>query len=82
MRELAWWLGLGLANLANILDPAVIVIGGGLIDAGDVLLDPVREALATLIEGGGARPAIPVLPAALGAGAGAVGAGLLALHYL
>ena len=36
----AWWLGLGLANLAAVLDPELIVLGGGLIEAGAVLLEP------------------------------------------
>src|SRR5690606_4397722 len=40
MEELAGWVALGLVNLTNLLDPERIVIGGGLIRAGDVLLDP------------------------------------------
>ena len=46
MASFAWWLALGLANLANIFDPATIVIGGGLVDAGRILLEPVRQAFA------------------------------------
>lgn len=79
IEELGWWLGLGLANLVAVLDPELVVIGGGLVRAGDVLLDPARGALAALVEGGGARPAVPVLPAALGERAGAIGAALVAL---
>ena len=33
MNTFAWWLALGLANLANAVDPSVIVLGGGLIEA-------------------------------------------------
>ena len=40
----AWWVGLGLANVVNALDPEVVVIGGGLVEVGDLLLDPVRRA--------------------------------------
>jgi glucokinase len=78
MGRFAWWLALGLANLANILDPAVIVLGGGLIDAGDVLLGPTRQAFADLVEADEQRGGIAIVPAALGSQAGAVGAGLLA----
>ena len=34
------------SSLANIFDPEVIVIGGGVIAAGDLLLEPAREELA------------------------------------
>jgi glucokinase len=78
MGRFAWWLALGLANLANILDPEVIVLGGGLIDAGEVLLGPTRRAFADLVEADEQRGGIAIIPAALGSRAGAVGAGLLA----
>jgi glucokinase len=78
MAQFAWWLALGLANLANILDPEVIVLGGGLIDAGEVLLSPARRAFAELVEAGDLRGGVDIRPAALGSRAGAVGAGLLA----
>ncbi|MDQ6839138.1 MAG: ROK family protein [Actinomycetota bacterium] len=78
MGRFAWWLALGLANLANILDPAVIVVGGGLIDAGEVLMDPVRRAFANLVEAGEQRGGVAIRSAALGSRAGAVGAALLA----
>jgi glucokinase len=78
MGRFAWWLALGLANLANILDPEVIVVGGGLIDAGEVLLGPTRQAFADLVEADEQRGGIAIVAAALGSRAGAVGAGLLA----
>lgn len=74
----AWWLALGLANLANVLDPAVIVLGGGIVDAGEVVLGPARRAFLDLVEAGRQRPAIPIRLAELGSRAGAVGAALLA----
>src|SRR5438270_487805 len=40
--EIGTWLGQGLANLAAVLDPAVFVIGGGVADAGELLLGPAR----------------------------------------
>ena len=78
MRQFAWWVALGLANLANALDPELFVLGGGLVEAGDVLLDPVRRAFATLVEAHENRPEVRVVPAALGERAGAIGAALLA----
>ena len=74
----AWWVGLGLASLANILDPELIVLGGGIVESGPVILDPVRVAFGTLLEGVAHRPAIEVVGASLGERAGAVGAALLA----
>lgn len=78
LDELAFWIGLGLANLVNVLDPAVIVIGGGLVEAADLLLPEVRRQLARLVMAGSQRPEVPVVPAALGERAGAIGAALLA----
>ena len=78
MDRFGWWVALGLANLATLLDPEVIVIGGGLVEAGDVLMHPVRAAFPDLLEAGAVRPVPAVLAARLGQQAGAVGAGLLA----
>lgn len=78
MARFGEWVALGLANLANLFDPEVIVVGGGLVEAGDVLLDPVRAAFGDQIEAGGRRSIPRILAARLGSRAGAVGAGLLA----
>jgi glucokinase len=78
MNKFGWWVALGLANLANALDPELIVVGGGLITAGDVLIGPTRRAFADLVEAPSARAALRIEAAWLGAGAGAIGAGLLA----
>jgi len=82
VAELGWWVGLGLANLANVLDPEAFVIGGGLVEMGDLLLDPVRTSFAVLLQGRAWRPPIPVVPAALGSRAGAIGAGALGIELL
>ena len=71
-------IALGLADLANILDLERIVIAGGVVDMGALLLDPLRVAFVARLEGTEHRPEIPILPAALGSRAGAVGAALLA----
>jgi len=71
-------LGQCLADLSSALDPGVIVIGGGVADAGELLLDPVREEFARRLTGSAYRPHPPILHAALGNEAGLVGAADLA----
>lgn len=78
MDAFARWVALGLANLANVFDPELFVLGGGLVEAGDILLGPVREAFAGLVLAGAHRPAVAIEAAALGEHAGAIGAALLA----
>jgi len=78
LEELGWWLALGLANLANILDPSVFVLGGGMVDAVDLVIEPVRTAFDNLVEGRAGRPEVMIRLASLGERAGAVGAALLA----
>ncbi len=48
MAELGWWIALGLANLTALLDPSVVVIGGGLVEAGELLLGPTRAAYSEI----------------------------------
>ncbi|WP_205164080.1 ROK family protein [Arthrobacter roseus] len=74
IEETGRWLGLGLANLAAVLDPGAFVIGGGLARAGDLLLEPARRAFAQQLTGRGYRPAAPIHGAALGPDAGLIGA--------
>ena len=76
-------LGEGIAGLVNVLDPELVIIGGGAAaGAGDLLLEPARAACARAIEGAGHRPAVPLVPATLGADGAAIGAGLWALREL
>ena len=70
-------LGFGLAGLANILDPDLIVIGGGLAALGDALLNPACRVLRRYALPGPAR--CPVVPAALGAEAAVIGAAALGM---
>ena len=72
------WLGVGIANLVAAFDPELVVVGGGVSDAGDRLLDPAREALARTLVGAGHRDLPAVVPATLGPAAGLVGAAALA----
>jgi glucokinase len=72
------WLGQGLADLAAILDPGCFVIGGGVSEAGDLLIGPARAAYDKGLTGARYRPRADVRLAALGADAGIVGAADLA----
>jgi glucokinase len=69
-------LGVALASFANIFEPEVIVIGGGVIAAGELLLGPARREL----EARALRPMnrTPVVPAELGEDAGMIGAAAMA----
>jgi len=73
-------LGVALSGLANVFDPDVIVVGGGVIDAGDLLLDPARAEFAQR-----ALPPqreTPIRAAELGPDAGMIGATMLAADAL
>ncbi len=72
------WLGRGLADLAAVLDPELFVIGGGVSDAGDLLLASARQTLADKLIGQQNRPAPAVKVASLVNNAGLVGAADLA----
>jgi glucokinase len=79
LNEGGTWLGRALAQAASILDPSVIVVGGGLAEAaGDLLLEPVRRAFAAAVSIPRLRPPAPITAAALGNAAGIVGAASLA----
>ena len=75
-------LGEGIAGLVNVLDPEVVVIGGGVVAAGDLLLEPARRAFTGAVEAPDFRPAVPLVAAELGNDAGVVGAAALALEEL
>jgi glucokinase len=72
------WLGAGIASLCVIVDPACVVIGGGVIDAGDLLMVPTRAAIEKYMPFNGKHPAPKVLVAELGNDAGLVGVADLA----
>jgi glucokinase len=74
----AQWLGAGIASLAVVLDPECVVIGGGVIDAGEILLKPTREALERSMPFAGKHPYPEIIGAQLGNEAGLVGVADLA----
>ena len=74
----AQWLGVGIASLSVVLDPACVVIGGGVIDAGEILLAPTRAAVERNMPFAGKHPSPRIIAAELGNEAGLVGAADLA----
>ncbi|HZT65271.1 MAG TPA: ROK family protein [Acidimicrobiales bacterium] len=78
LDRFAWWLAVGLANLANAFDPEVIVVGGGLVVTADLLLGAARRHFSAMVEAPDLRPPVRLEAALLGERAGAIGAAALA----
>lgn len=78
---LGHWLGIGIATMTAVFELDAVVIGGGVVRAGELLLGPARETARAHAYGAPGRPIVPVLPATFGAAAGKIGAGLLALDH-
>ncbi len=78
LAQLGRWIGEGAASVAALLDPALVVIGGGVGAAGDLLLDPARKAFADQLSARGHRPEAKIMLASMGNEAGIVGAADLA----
>jgi glucokinase len=76
--EVGRWLGSGLADIVQVLDPEILVVGGGVVEAGDLLMGPTREAFVEQLAARGRLPVAPVVPAEMGNSAGVVGAADLA----
>jgi glucokinase len=76
--RLAEHLGIGISTLVSILDPTLVILGGGVSDAGELLLGPTRAALERELSGRGRRPPPDLRLAALGNDAGLIGAADLA----
>ncbi|MDP3981640.1 MAG: ROK family protein [Chlamydiota bacterium] len=72
------YLGIVIAGLVNFVNPDIIVIGGGVALAGDLILNPVRREIASRSMKR-PREAVQVLPAELGENAGVIGAATLAM---
>ena len=77
VEEFCWWLAQGIANLAACFDPQLVVLGGGVIEGQQLILEPTARHLASSIEGGALRQPPMLAPTALGPEAGAVGAAIL-----
>lgn len=74
LSDLGAWLGQAIASLVAVLDPEIVVIGGGVSAAGDLLLNPIREAYLTHLPARGYRPELKITAAEFVNDAGVVGA--------
>ncbi len=75
-KQMGEIIGIGLASIVNLLNPEKIIIGGGVADAGEILLEPIRKTIedrAMPIQ----KEAVKVVPAQLANAAGVIGASLL-----
>lgn len=72
-------LGTACASFQAVLDPAVFVLGGGVAELGEALLEPVRRAYVAALPGSGSGPKAEILMAQLGNDAGIIGAGAVAV---
>jgi glucokinase len=74
LADVGRWLGTGVAGLVAAFDPNCVVIGGGVSDAGELLLAPTRDSMVRHLVGRGYRAEPPIVPAQLGPHAGFIGA--------
>ncbi|NUO55946.1 MAG: ROK family glucokinase [Hamadaea sp.] len=77
-RQVGTWLGVAMADMVQILDPQVIVIGGGVVEAGDLLMKPTLLSYQEQLAQRAKSPIAEVRPAKMGNTAGIVGAADLA----
>jgi len=80
--RVAEWLGRGMSDLAAVIDPELFIIGGGVSEAGDVLLVPLRSSFRRQLMGFGHVPCAEVVLAQLGNHAGLIGVADLARQRL
>ena len=82
LRQLGTYIGTAIGSLVAVLDPEVVVIGGGVSAAGDLLLNPIREAYLANLPARGFRPELKIVAAEFLNDAGLVGAADLVLSRL
>jgi glucokinase len=76
--QIGYWLGIGLSDIVQILDPQMLVVGGGVIEAGELLLAPARLAFQERLPSRAKLPVASIVAASMGNTAGVVGAADLA----
>lgn len=79
-KEIGKWLGRGMAEVSALLDPGCFIVGGGVIDAGDLLLEPAREVFGSEVVAREHHDVTSIIAAELGNDAGIAGAADLARH--
>ncbi|GAB3223189.1 ROK family glucokinase [Glycomyces halotolerans] len=78
--SIGYYLGNSAADMVQLIDPGVIIIAGGVVDAGDVLLEPIRKHYTDALAKRATLPVAEVKAAELGSRAGVIGAADLARH--
>jgi len=78
LAELAHWTAVGLSSLVEILDPSTIVIGGGLADLGEPLIEAIRAAYPRVMVDAELRDPVSIELTRFGGRSGAIGAALVA----
>lgn len=81
IKQTGYYLGIGLVNLVNFLNPEIIIIGGNISRAGDILLEPAKEVVSQkALSAPGQR--VKILPSSFGEDAGIIGAATLVLDHI
>ena len=79
VKRTAHYLGLACASLINIFDPEMVIIGGGMAQAGEILFRPLRQVVKNSIMPHPYRKPL-IVPARLGEDAGLLGAAALVFN--
>ncbi|QLQ11440.1 MAG: ROK family glucokinase [Nocardioidaceae bacterium] len=74
LADVGHWLGVGLAGFAAAFDPSLVIIGGGVSDAGNLLLEPTRKSFSRALVGRGFRAEPQIVAARMGPEANFIGA--------
>lgn len=80
-EEIGEYLGIAIANLINIYNPEIIIIGGGVAQAGKLLFEPIKRTVKKRALPGPAK-LVKIVPAKLGENVSTIGAGYLALEKI
>ena len=82
LDRFSWWIAQGLGSLIALLDPSIVVLGGGLSAIAEGFIDGVSAQITESVVGGRYRPVVPIVAADFGPEAGAVGAALRARDFV
>lgn len=76
VAEFVYWVSRGIGSLISLLDPELVILGGGLATSNANFLDAVNASVASFVIGGDYRPEVPIVGAHFGEHAGMIGAAL------
>jgi glucokinase len=82
LDQFSWWIAQGIGSLIALLDPSIVVLGGGLSAIAEGFIDGVSRKITESVVGGPYRPVVPIVAADFGPEAGAVGAALRARDFV